>query len=153
METTRPTISIKSHLKTSDTNEPTSAAINGILKRGNTYKFTEYKHEQIIEELIKVQKRAGMSSKQFSLALGYCETAFRQWCSGARFSRLSYNQVKEMAKKINRDARDKEQEQLKLSLQKSVSPTTMTDEQMALHLKNKGWKLQRPVTTITYEEI
>lgn len=153
METTRPKISIKAYLKNLDTNEPTSAAINGILKRGNTYKFTEHKHEEIIDALIKVQKRAGMTSKQFSLALGYCETAFRQWCSGARFSRLSYNQVKEMAKKIRAEAIEKEQSQLKLSLQESVSAPTMTDEQMALHLKSKGWKLQRPITTITYEEI
>lgn len=150
METTkRPTISIKNHLN-SHKNEPTSAAINGILKKGNTYKFSEYTHEHIIDGLKKVQKRVGMNNKQFSLALGYCETAFRQWCSGARFSRVSYEQVKLRAKQLKDEAIQKEQAQLKLSLQDSspVNPK-MTDEQMAEYLMKKGWRLK----TLTIEEM
>jgi hypothetical protein len=112
---TRPTISIKNALNIQK-EVPKKAAVNGVLKRGNTYKFTKYKHEEIIDMLKKVQVKTGLNNKKFSVALGYCDTAFRQWCSGARFSRPSFLKVMENAYKLNEQAKIVEQKQLSLPI-------------------------------------
>lgn len=160
----RPTISIKNHLNGQiNQKQPTKAAINGILKRGNSYWFTTRKHEEILEILEQVKTKIGMNGRQFSMALGYGDTAYKSWLSGARFSKKSYTQVMQKASELREQHNAK---QLKLPIQDSP---TMTDEQMAEYLMKKGWKLnvdsmiahlkdlgykiQKPITTITYEEI
>lgn len=161
----RPTISIKNHLNgQSNQKKPTKAAINGILKRGNSYWFTTMNHEDILEILEQVKAKIGMNGRQFSMALGYGDTAYKSWLSGARFSKKSYFQVLEKASELS----DKYNgNQLKLPIQDAP---TMTDEQMAEYLMKKGWrlktlsieemishlkslgyKIQKPITT--YEEI
>ena len=145
METTRPTISIKNHLN-GQSKQPSKAAINGILKRGNAYKFTKYKHEEILAILDRVKEKTGLNGRQFSMALGYGDTAYKSWSSGARFSRKSYLQVMQKASELNDQCN--QQGQLSLPMEESK---TMTDEQMIAHLKSKGYRIHKPVTT--YEEI
>ena len=164
----RPTISIKNHLNgQSNQKKPTKAAINGILKRGNSYWWTTRKHEEILEILEQVKTKIGMNGRQFSMALGYGDTAYKSWLSGARFSKKSYNQVLEKASQLSEQYKTNQNDQLKLPIQDAP---TMTDEQMAEYLMKKGWrlktlsieemishlkslgyKIQKPITT--YEEI
>lgn len=144
---TRPVVSIKNALN-EQKSKPSKAAINGILKRGNSYTFTKYKHEQILEILERVKDKIGYNGRQFSMALGYGDTAYKSWCSGARFSRKSYLQVMEKASELNEQFKQMQQGQLSLPI---ADAQIMTDEQMIAHLKSKGYRIQKPVTT--YEEI
>jgi hypothetical protein len=143
METTRPTISIKNHLN-GESKKPYKAVVNG------KYTFTTQTHNDIIEFMERVREYLNMNKCTFSNALGYGDSAYQQWCIGtSRFSKKSYNKcmhsIHQMGIKKPQPA-----QQLTIPIDESKS---MTDEQMALHLKSKGWKLQRPITTITYEEI
>jgi len=120
------------------------AAVNGILKRGNAYKFTQFKHEQIIAYLEDVRIKSGFSNKKFSIALGYGDTAYQSWKAGARFSGASYDKVMQKAKEIKEGG----QKQLSFEIEQC---NIMTDEQMISHLKSKGYKIFKPTTT--FEEI
>ncbi len=130
----------------SESKKLSMAAVNGILKRGNAYKFTHFKHEQIIAYLEDVRIKSGFSNKKFSIALGYGDTAYQSWKAGARFSGASYDKVMQKAKEIKEGG----QKQLSFEIE---GPIIMTDMQMGLHLKSRGWIVKRPITTITYEEI
>ncbi len=132
----------------SESKKLSMAAVNGILKRGNVYKFTQFKHEQIIAYLEDIRIKSGLSNKRFSMALGYGDTAWQSWKAGARFSGASYEKVMQKAREIK--GQENGQKQLSFEIEGSI---IMTDMEMALHLKSKGWILQRPITTITYEEI
>lgn len=167
METKRPTISIKKHLTYAQL-KPTKSALNGVLKKGNKYSFTDYKHEELIDKLEDIRIGLGLDCTKFSLALGYSRSAYNTWRYGGRFTRPSYTQVFKKAEELKSKAFEKEQpSQLKLPIQDA---TTMTDEQMAEYLMKKGWrlktlsieemishlkslgyKIQKPITT--YEEI
>lgn len=162
----RPTISIKKYL-TDAQSKPTKAAQNGVLKKGNKYSFTDYKHEQILEVLESVRTKIGMNCTEFSNALGYSRTAYNTWRYGGRFTRPSFRQVWDRAGALTEEFKSIQQAQLKLPIQDAP---TMTDEQMAEYLMKKGWrlktlsieemishlkslgyKIQKPITT--YEEI
>lgn len=148
METTRPTISIKNHLNVQNQKKVSKAALNGVLKRGNAYSFTKYKHEDILEILERVKIKIGMNGRQFSMALGYGDTAYKSWSSGARFSRKSFLQVMEKASALYEQANANQQTQLKIPIQDAP---VMTIEQAVSMLKKAGYKIQKPITT--YEEI
>ena len=128
----------------SESKKLSMAAVNGILKRGNAYKFTQFKHEQIIAYLEDVRIKSGFSNKKFSIALGYGDTAYQSWKAGARFSGASYDKVMQKAKEIKEGG----QKQLSFEIEQS---NIMTDEQMISHLKSKGYKIFKPTTT--FEEI
>jgi hypothetical protein len=147
MNATRPTVSIKNHLNAQQS-KPSKAAINGILKRGNRYSFTDYKHEEILEILARVRNKTSLNGAQFSIALGYGDTAYASWCSGARFSRKSFFQVMQKASELVEKSEANEQAQLKLPIQ---DVPTFTIEQAREMLKKEGYKIQKPITT--YEEI
>ena len=153
MNTTRPTISIKNHLNSQQA-KPSKAAINGILKRGNRYSFTDYKHEEILEILSRVRDKVSLNGAQFSVALGYGDTAYASWCSGARFSRKSFLQVMQKSSELIENVKSNEQTstpkqaQLKLPIQDA---SIFTIEQAIEMLKKEGYKIQKPITT--YEEI
>jgi hypothetical protein len=132
----------------SESKKLSMAAVNGILKRGNAYKFTHYKHEEIIAYLEDVRINSGFSNKKFSIALGYGDTAYQSWKAGARFSGASYDKVMQKAREIK--GQQNGQKQLSFEIE---GPIIMTDMQMGLHLKSRGWIVKRPITTITYEEI
>jgi len=147
METTRPIVSIKNHLN-GQTNKPSKAALNGVLKRGNAYSFTKYKHEEILDMLERVKIKTGLNGRQFSMALGYGDTAYKSWSSGARFSRKSFLQVMEKASELNEQYKISQNAQLKLPIQDAP---VMTIEQAISMLKKAGYKIHKPVTT--FEEI
>jgi DNA-binding transcriptional regulator YiaG len=147
METkTRPTISIKKHLNGLD---KIATKKDGVNRLGDKYKFTTQTHFDIIDFMERVREKLNMNKAKFSIALGYSDSAYQQWCTGSRFSRTSYTKCMHGIHQLGIQ-KSQSAQQLTLPIDESKS---MTDEQMALHLKSKGWKLQRPVTTITYEEI
>lgn len=130
----------------SESKKLSMAAVNGILKRGNAYKFTQFKHEQIIAYLEDIRIKSGLSNKRFSMALGYGDTAYQSWKAGARFSGASYEKVMQKAREIK--GQENGQKQLSFEIEQS---NIMTDEQMIAHLKSKGYKIFKPTTT--FEEI
>ena len=141
METTRPTISIKNHL---NGNKPTKKY--GVNRLGDKYKWATRTHFEIIDFMEQVRQKLNLNKAKFSLALGYSDSAYQQWCTGSRFSRTSYNKCMHMIDLMGQKSQSAQQ--LSLPMEQSK---TMTDEQMIAHLKSKGYKIHKPVTT--YEEI
>jgi len=129
---------IKQHVlnATPTINHSNKAAMTGIMKLGIHYHFTELNHHQILEVLEKARIEKGYKHyTDLSKAAGYGDKCYNQIINGARFSPESFDRFCKVLKVLNYDIE------------------SMNDEQMALYLKSKGWKLQRPVTTITYVEL
>ncbi len=129
---------IKQHVlnATPNINHSKKAAITGIMKRGIHYKFTDLNHHEILEVLEKARIKKGYKHyTDLSKAAGYGDKCYNQIKNGARFSDESFDRFCKTLEVLHHDKE------------------SMNDEQMALYLKSKGWKLQRPVTTITYVEL
>jgi DNA-binding transcriptional regulator YiaG len=148
---TRPTVSIKKHLaeqKQEQEQKKSTAAIRGVLKNGNAYKFTKYKHEEIIAMLEKVRQKTPFSHKNFSVALGFGSSTYSNWVVGSRFSRKSYIQVMQKAAEINEQCN--KQGQLSLGVEK---PTygVITLEAAIQMVKDAGYKVYKRIEN--WEEI
>jgi len=144
METTRPTISIKNHLNGENKMATKKYGVNRL---GDKYKFTTRNHFDIIEFMEQVREKFNLNKAKFSIALGYSDSAYQQWCTGSRFSRTSYNKCMHS---IDQMLVQKSQNTKQLSLP-IESSKVVTDEQMIAHLKSKGYRIQKPITT--YEEV
>ena len=123
-----------------------TAASFGIMRLGINYAFTKLNHHEIMEVLEKARIKKGLTKAKLSLLAGYTDGAYNQVARGSRFSRMSFDAYCKVLKVLHHDTTT----QAKIEFNNNES---MNDEQIALYLKSKGWKLQRPVTTITYVEI
>jgi hypothetical protein len=144
---TRPTVSIKKHLVEQQQKKRTTA-LRGILKNGNEYKFTKYKHEEIVAILEKVRQKTKFGGEKFSVALGYAPKTYANWTYGARFSRKSYIQVMQKAAEINEQFN--KQMQLSLPIEKT-SYGVITLEAAIKMVKDAGYKVYKRIEN--WEEI
>ena len=124
-----------------------TAAIDGIKKHGVNYSFTKLNHYEIIEVFEKARIKKGLNKSQLSKMSGFGDSAYNKIVLGSRLSHRSFDAFCKALKVLHYD------NSVQSKIEFNNNQESMNDEQMALYLKSKGWKLQRPVTTITYVEL
>lgn len=144
METTRPTISIKNHL-----NGQKATKKYGVNRLGDKYKFTTRTHFEIIDFMEEVREKLNMNKAKFSIALGYSDSAYQQWCTGSRFSRTSYNKCMHSIDLIGVQ-KSQPAQQLSLPIEKS-NADGFTLEQAIAKVKAAGLKVSKQV--VSWEEL
>jgi DNA-binding transcriptional regulator YiaG len=147
----RPTVSIKKHLaeqKQEQEQKKSTATIRGVLKNGNAYKFTKYKHEEIIAMLEKVRQKTPFSHKNFSVSLGFGSSTYSNWLLGCRFSRKSFYQAMQKAAEINEQCN--KQSQLSIQIEKPTNEL-ITLEAAIKMVKDAGYKVYKRIEN--WEEI
>ena len=146
METTRPTISIKNHIN-GQNNVATKK--DGVNRLGDKYKFTTQTHFEIIDFMERVREKLNMNKAKFSVALGYSDSAYQQWCTGSRFSRTSYAKCMHSIHQMHFQ-KPQPTQQLSLPIEKT-SLDGFTLEQAIAKVKAAGLKVSKQV--VSWEEL
>jgi hypothetical protein len=117
--------------------KPSQHEMNGVLKHGQHYEFTDSSHSEIIKHLEKVRLRFGMSKTKFSQVLGYKDSSYQAWVDGCRFSEKSF---KNIMRQVTIMIQENNREHIDIPLDKAI-----------IRVKKAGYKIYKQTTN--WEEI